>query len=60
MYKKRSRRVERVIDIVFFREVEVLCLRAFLYFNIFNWVQRSILQLGAQVGEIKRKREKDM
>jgi hypothetical protein len=34
--------------------------KSILVFWIFSWVRRSTLQLGAQGGEIKRKREKDL
>jgi hypothetical protein len=38
----------------------VLCVRAFLYCKIFSWVRRSTLQLGAQGGERREKRERDL
>jgi hypothetical protein len=34
--------------------------RAFLYCKIFSWVRRSTLQLGAQGGERRRERERDL
>jgi hypothetical protein len=45
--------------IVVITEREVLCGERNLFCNIFSWVQRSTLQLGAQGREIEKERERE-
>jgi hypothetical protein len=48
-----------IVIIVIVRE-RVLSVRAFWYCKIFSWVRRSTLQLGAQGGERKREKKREI